>query len=300
MTKDEENAIEQLMSGNNSHPVSENAPRGLRQRSTLPLIIVAALFIIVPFLTWYATWFGRGLTDEKITEYISDETKPRHVQHALAQIAERLDKKDESARRWYPQIVALSNSNVAELRSNVAWLMGKDNRAQEFHAALLNLLKDKEPIVQRNAALSLITFGDASGRVVLREMLQPHALAAPVEGEVSSVLKDGTPVKMGMMLARIRQNDNQTLEVRAPLPGEISKVVVAEGTKLAAGETMLFIKPDSNSVWEALRGLYLVGERDDLPEVERYVQGVEKMPEEIKKQASQTAKAILERSGQSQ
>ena len=54
-----------------------------RRPSNIWLIIVASLFIIVPFLTWYFTWFGRSLSDEKIVEYLADEKKPRNIQHAL-------------------------------------------------------------------------------------------------------------------------------------------------------------------------------------------------------------------------
>jgi len=292
------------MSGNNSHPVSKAEPQErqeqARKRSTWPLIVVAVLFVVVPFLAWYGTWFGRDLSDEKITEYLSDEQKPRHVQHALAQIAARLEKKDGSARRWYPQIVALSKSNVAELRSNVAWLMGKDNQAEEFHSALLGLLQDAEPLVQRNAALSLVTFNDSKSLPVLRSMLQPYALAAPIAGTVSSILKESTPIRHGMMLSRLKANENQFVEVRSPLPGEMSKVVVAEGAEVKAGDTMLFISPDGEAVWEALRALYIMGQAEDLPAVERYAQGVEGMPEKIKEQAALTAKAIQGRSAKSQ
>jgi hypothetical protein len=290
------------MSGNNSHPevAPASLPKGLRQRATLPLIIVAALFIIVPFFAWYGTWFGRDLSDEKITEYLADEKNPRHVQHALSQLAERLDKRDAGVRRWYPQIVAVSNSNFAELRSNVAWLMGKDNQAQEFHDALLKLLHDNEPIVQRNAATSLVTFSDKNALPVLRSMLQPYALTSPVEGEVGSVLNEGSPVTVGMMLSRLKQGEDHMLEVRSPLPGEISKVTVAVGAKVKAGDTMLFIAPDSSTAWEALRALYLIGEKEDLPVVEQYAQGVRKMSKEIKEQAALTAKAIQSRSGKSQ
>ncbi len=285
------------MTGNNSHPVSDAATDGVRRkRSTWPLAVVAALFIIVPFLAWYGSWFGRDLSDEKITEYLSDEQKPRHVQHALVQIAARLEKRDGSAKRWYPQLVGLSNSSVAELRSNVAWLMGKDNQAEEFHAALLKLINDAEPIVQRNAALSLAAFKDQSCLPVLRSMLQPYSLTAPIAGSVSSVLKEGTPVRPGMMLSRIKQNENQFAEVRSPLPGEISKVVVSEGAPLAVGDPMLFISPDADTVWEALRALYILGQPQDLPAVERYAQGVEKMPEKIKVQAALTLKSIQSRS----
>lgn len=291
------------MSGNNSHPdtaAPAPLPKGLRQRATLPLIIVAALFIIVPFLAWYGTWFGRDLSDEKITEYLADEKNPRHVQHALSQLAGRLEKKDAGVRRWYPQIVAVSNSNFAELRSNVAWLMGKDNQSQEFHDALLKLLHDNEPIVERNAAISLVAFNDKSALPVIRSMLQPYALAAPIEGEVSSVLNEGAPVKVGMMLSRVKQNENQIVEVRSPLPGEIGKVSVSVGAKIKVGDTMLLIAPDSSSVWEALRALYLIGEREDLPVVESYARGVGKLPAEIKQQASLTAQAIQRRSENSQ
>ncbi len=290
------------MSGNNSHPeaVPPVLPKGLRQRATFPLMVVAALFIIVPFFAWYGTWFGRDLSDEKITEYLADEKNPRHVQHALSQLAERLDKKDAGARRWYPQIVAVSNSSFAELRSNVAWLMGKDNQSQEFHDALLRLVKDNEPIVQRNAAVSLVTFSDKSALPVLRSMLQPYALTSPVEGEVNSVLNEGAPVTVGMMLSRLKQGEKQILEVRSPLPGAISKVTVAVGAKIKTGDTMLFISPDSSTAWEALRALYLIGEKEDLPVVEQYAQGVGKMSKEIKEQAALTAKAIQSRSEKSQ
>lgn len=289
-----------LMDGKNSNQDTDDSRRGLRQRATLPLIIVAALFIIVPFLTWYGTWFGRDLSDDKVTEYLSDEKNPRHVQHALAKVAERLEKKDPNVRRWYPQIIALSNSNLAELRSNAAWVMGKDSHAPEFRVALQRLVGDKEPIVQRNAATALVVFGDNSGRSVLRSMLQPYSLTSPVDGQVDSVLKEGAPVKVGMMLARMKAGDDRALEVRSPLPGDIQKVVVSVGTNLKTGDTMLFISPDSDTVWEALRALYLVGERDDLPLVQQYEQGVDKMPDQIKQQAALTAKAIQNRSDKSQ
>jgi hypothetical protein len=48
---------------------------------------------IVPFLTWYGTWFGRALSDEKIAEYLADEKNPRHIQHALTQIEARMEER---------------------------------------------------------------------------------------------------------------------------------------------------------------------------------------------------------------
>jgi hypothetical protein len=270
--------------------------KGARRRSPVPLAILAALFVIVPFLAWYGTWFGRALSDEEIGEYLSDETKPRHVQHALSQIAERMDKRDESVKKWYPQILKLAESPVAELRLLVAWLMGKDNSSEEFHAALLRLIGDQEPIVRRNAALSLVTFGDASGRAELRAMLQPYTVVVPFEGTVASVLPAGSQLAVGSLLARLKDANGQLQELRSPLPGKINQVLAPEGTQVKAGEPLLSLAPDSNSVWEALRALYLVGQREDLAEIEKYSRGVEGLSERIKEQAALTAKAIESRS----
>src|ERR1044072_8336981 len=135
------------MTGNNSHPVKtdEGAPAAEpRRRSPWPLIVLAALFIIVPFLTWYGTWFGRNLSDDEIEKYLNDERSPRHVQTALNQIEERMEKNDAGVKRWYPRVVALAYSPVTELRKTAAWVMGNDNTSEEFHQTLLRLLDDSE------------------------------------------------------------------------------------------------------------------------------------------------------------
>ncbi|HEX8493204.1 MAG TPA: HEAT repeat domain-containing protein [Pyrinomonadaceae bacterium] len=285
------------MTGNNSHPAmaveGANAPR---RRSPWPLIVVAALFIIVPFFTWYGTWFGRSLSDADIEKYLNDERSPRHVQAALTQIEERMERNDASVKRWYPRIVALAFSPVAELRKTAAWVMGNDNKSEEFHQTLVRLLEDSEPVVRRNAAVQLVRFNDARGRAELRAILQPFTLSAPTNGTISSTLPAGSRILEGTMICRLKQEDELTREVRSPLPGKINDVRVATGAKVAAGDAILTITPDENFVYEALRALFLVGEREDLPEVLRYAEGVEGMPEQIKQQAAQTAKAIQSRS----
>src|SRR5437867_2728558 len=110
-----------------------------KRPSNIWLIIVAGLFIIVPFLTWYLTWFGRGLSDDEIAKYLSDENNPRHMQHALLQIEERIERGDGAATRFYPQIVGASRSTVPEVRKTAAWVMGQDNKSEEFHRALIDL-----------------------------------------------------------------------------------------------------------------------------------------------------------------
>src|SRR3712207_4755028 len=95
-----------------------------RRRTPWPLVVVAVLFVVVPFLSWYGTTFLRPLDDEKITEYLNDAAKPRHVQHALEQIDKRIVSDDagerEGARKWYPQIVAVASSPVPDLRMAAA------------------------------------------------------------------------------------------------------------------------------------------------------------------------------------
>src|ERR1051325_6603724 len=141
--------------------------------SNIWLIIVAALFIVVPFLTWYLTWFGRGLSDQELATYLSDQANPRHIQHALLQVEAKIEKGEPNVKQFYPQIIAASKSAVPEVRKTAAWVMGQDNKSEDFHAALSQLIKDEDPLVRRNAALQLVRFGDALGRDQLRAMLQP-------------------------------------------------------------------------------------------------------------------------------
>ncbi|HEX8473777.1 MAG TPA: HEAT repeat domain-containing protein [Pyrinomonadaceae bacterium] len=299
-------ALSDHASGNNHPPKQEESaatpPSSLnleRRRSPWPLALVAALFIIMPFLAWYGTWFGRALSDDDIEKYLRDE-KPRHVQHALSQVSERMAKGDASARRWYPQIVALTTHQVPDLRMTAAWVMGGDNKSEEFHAALAALLNDAEPIVRRNAALALVRFGDSRGRPELRAMLRPFTVTSNVGGTALTVLTEGTPVKRESMLAKYRTNDARrpTDELRSPLPGKIEKALLREGDTFQAGRELFVLAPDGASVWEALRALYLVGETEDLSDVERYATGVEGMSEEIKRQAALTVEAIKRRASQ--
>jgi hypothetical protein len=291
------------MAEDNSNGSSPTTTAGLRtirperRRVSIPLIILAILFVVVPFLTWYLTWFGRPLSDDNIGQYLSDEKNVRHVQQALSQVEERIEKGDASVKRWYPQIVALTNSNVVEIRKTAAWVMGQDNKSEEFHAGLLKLIEDPHPAVRRNAAVQLVRFGDASGRVELRAMLLPYNLTAPFEGKISSILKPGVEIRENAMIARIANAQNQIQEVRSPLSGKLSQVIKQEGTHVAAGDVVLTLAPDPDFIYEALRALFLVGAEEDLPEVERYERGVEGMPEQVKQQAAQTAKAIRSRSG---
>ncbi len=269
-----------------------------RRRSSLPILILAVLFVSATCLTWYFTWFGRDLSDAEITRYLADEKHPRHVQHALLQIEQRLEKGDANCWQWYAKILELTGSPETEFRMTTAWVMGYDNKSEAFHRALLKLLGDREPMVRRNAALALIRFNDASGRAELLAALRPLPVTAEVDGIVNSTLNEGSPVARGTLLARIREPSGIMVEVRSPQPGRIETISSRDGAAVGAGDTVLAISSDANSLWEVLRGLALIGRVEDLSEIERYTLGVGSLPERIKAQAALTAKAIQSRAVQ--
>jgi hypothetical protein len=290
------------MDGDNSNgnhhtgtPVASQATAA-RRRSPWPLAVVAALFIILPFLSWYGTTFWRELDDDEIEKYLNDEQKPRHVQHALEQIDRRIVSGDESARRWYPQVIRVAGNSLPDLRMAAAWVMGDDNKSAEFNAALRQLVRDEEPAVRRMAALSLSRFGDGSGRAELVAMLKPLSVELRFAATPITILPVGSVVTREAMVARVRDERGGVQEVRAPVAGRIERASAIDGRRLAAGEELLVLAPDAKNVWEALRALYLVGAPEDLPEIERYARGdVAGMSDEIKKQAALTAEAIKSR-----
>jgi HEAT repeats len=266
-----------------------------KRPSNLWLIIVAGLFIIVPFLTWYLSWFGRGLSDEDLASYLVDEKNPRHIQHALLQIEERIEKGDPSAKKFYPQIVDASKSSVPEVRKTAAWVMGQDNKSEEFHNALLPLIKDDEPLVRRNAALQLVRFGDASGRPELRAMLLPFEAKSPMGGTIAGLLPAGSNIRAGAMLARIRDAGNDLYEFRSPVDGKIaSPPLVKEGGPVAKDQTIARLLPDHASIIDAMRALAYVGTNDDLTIIDDS-RRIDTSPD-VANQAAQTTKAIRSRS----
>ena len=259
-----------------------------------PILILAALFVVATLLAWYFAWFGRGLSDANISKYLADESNPRHVQHALSQIQQRMERGDSSAKNWYPQIINLSGNPETEFRLTVAWLMGFDNTSPEFHKGLLKLVHDEQPLVRRNAALALVRFNDNSGRAELIAILKPYVLKAPADGTVQSSMREGTTVGRRTPLARIEQSDGAVVELRSPLPGRVNKIFKPNGSRVTRDENLLSLNSDEDSVWEALRGLAIVGTKDDLPVIETYVQSSDASAR-VKEQAALTAQAINHR-----
>lgn len=281
-----------------TNSTSRTASAGLSRRWLFAILITALLFVLMPFLFWRATWFGRALSDAEITKYLADREHPRKAQHALSQIADRILSRNPAARatvgQWYPEVIALSSSNVDELRITSAWVMGQDNTNPEFHATLLKLLHDSHPMVRRNAALSLVRHGDASGRPEIRAMLEAYMVAAPKAGVLGQRLKPGDTVNPGTLLGRI-QAGQENIEIRSQVPGILERWLVNAGVNVAAGEALLAISPSPSESWEALRALYLVGEPDDVPVIERYARAAGDVPDGVRRQAVLSAEAIRAR-----
>jgi hypothetical protein len=267
------------------------APR----RWTYAVLGLALLFVLMPFLFWRATWFGGPMTDAQIRSALSGRERPRDIQHALAQLEPRIRANDRNVGQWYPAIVALAANPVQQVRLTAAWVMGQDNHSPEFHQALLQLLRDSDPMVARNTALALVRFGDDSGHAVIAGMLQLAPVLSPVNGRLEQRLKIGDPVNPGAMVARIHTASGIT-DVRPSVPGAIQAWNLAEGATVTQGQAIALIAPSEEMVWEALRALYLTGTAADLSNIERYARPVDGMSNQVREQAQITAEAIRHRS----
>jgi hypothetical protein len=288
---------------------SASAPKPKRSMSRTQKILFFAtgwLIVLMPFLFWWNTWFGRHLSDQQLTEYLHDDKKPRHIQHALVQMGERMaqDKTQNNAKashdgvkQWYPDLLRLAAYPVEEVRNTDAWVMGQDTSGTGFHEALLKMLADSSPMVRGNAALSLVRFGDATGRVQIVALLQPATINAPINGRVVDADRPGTAIHQGGLLAKLATaGSSPTVEVRSPIPGRI-RSVSQPGANVAAGSEVAVVDPSTEQAWEALRALYLVGQADDLAAIRPYERNLPDIPDHVRQQAEETEKAIRTRAG---
>jgi len=271
---------------------------GLKRRWLFVILALTFLFVLMPFLFWQATWFGKPLNDAQLQKSLVDREHPREIQHALSQVADRMLARDaftrDSARQFYPQVVQIAQNGQDELRLTAAWVMGQDNSIPDFHQELVRLLQDPNPMVRRNAALALVRFDDASGLAEIRSMLQPSAVGASEAGALEQRLKPGESINPGTLLGRIRSG-NSTSELRSQIPGIIRQWLVPDKAAVAKGQPILRVDPSVSEIWESLRALYLVGQLDDLPAVRIYERNMPEMPDHLREQALLTEKAIQTR-----
>lgn len=268
-------------------------------RNRLLFFFTAWLIVLMPFLFWWNTWFGRQLSDQQLNEYLQDNKKPRHIQHALVQIGERVARHDASVTHWYPDVVRLASYPIEEVRNTDAWVMGQDASSKDassagFHEALLKMLNDPSLMVRGNAALSLVRFGDPTGRPQIVALLQPAKVTAPQAGKVIDASTVGTMIHQGGIIAKI-ESGGQTVEARSPISGRLREVSVKTGQSVAAGDDIATLDPGTEQVWEALRALYLVGQPEDLPAIRPYERELPEIPDHVRKQATETEQAIQKR-----
>jgi HEAT repeat len=292
--------------------VSSTEPEAKAKRSmsrTQKILFFATgwLIVLMPFLFWWNTWFGRHLSEQQMTEYLHDDKKPRHIQHALVQMGERMGAPDRThseksasntdVQRWYPDLVRLANDPVEEVRNTDAWVMGLDPSGAGFHEALLKMLADPSPMVRGNAALSLVRFGDPTGRPQIVALLQSAQISAPADGHVIDSDRPGTAVHQGGLLAKLATTTpSMPIEIRSPIPGRI-RSVSQPGANVAAGAEVAVVDPGTEQVWEALRALYLVGQLEDLSAIRPYERDLPDISNDVRKQALETEQEIRKRAG---
>ncbi len=260
-------------------------------RNRLLFLLTGWLIVLMPFLFWWNTWFGRQLSDQQLTEYLRDDKKPRHIQHALVQIGERMTRHDLSVTHWYPDVVRLASYSVEEVRNTDAWVMGQDTTGAGFHDALVKMLNDSSLMVRGNAALSLIRFGDSSGRPQIVALLHPAVVTAPQSGKVTDTSTVGTAIHQGGVVAKL-DAAGQTVEIRSPISGRLRELSVKSGQTVAAGDPIATLTPSADEVWEALRALYLIGQPEDIPAIQPYERDLPDIPGHVRQQAVATEKAI--------
>jgi hypothetical protein len=254
------------------------------------------LIVLMPFLFWWNTWFGRHLSDQQLTEYPHDDKKPRHIQHALVQLGDRMSHADAASKQWYPDLIQLAANPVEEVRNTDAWVMGQDTSGAGFHETLLKMLADSSPMVRGNAALSLVRFGDATGRPQIVALLQPAQISAPADGHVVDADRPGTAIHQGGLLAKLATAGAAApLEIRSPIPGRI-RSVSQPGANVTAGSEVAVVDPGTEQVWEALRALYIVGQMEDLRAIRPYERDLPDISNDVRQQAAETEKAIQGRS----
>ena len=308
-------APESLPSGDLSPAPAAPPKRGMSRRATFIVLLIAVSFVLMPFLFWRASWFGAPMSAAEISQALAPGAEPRATQHALAQLSALMDRNDPSARQWYPGIISAAGHADPQIRLTAAWVMGRDNTVPDFHRRLAEMLADPDAMVRANAALALVRFHDAAGRPQLLAMLQPFTVSAPsgfTAGTLRPRLKERDAVRPGTLLARIDlsvgadprgssagvrplENAPALIELRSPVPGTLQRWVGTAGAAVAPGQPICILAPDPQAAWEALRGLFLVGQPEDAPVVESFLRSSPDLPANVAKQARFTLQALQSR-----
>lgn len=266
---------------------------GVRLKYSLLAISILLGCVLIPFLFWHQTWFGRVLDSAELTEYLGNGDNSRKIQHGLTQLVSRIEQKDPTIHQWYDDVARLTEHPHVQIRGAVAWAMGHDPASELFHQALISMSTDPKPLVRRNVALSLARFGELAALAELRAMLQPHDIRAPVAGQVRAPRTPGEWVEAGIFLLQL-VNDEDIHKVYADVSGQILKGSAQDGTLVQAGDLLLTVAAHPRHIWESLRALYLIGTSQELLLVDTIASDAH-LSEDIRHQAKLTAEAIQKR-----
>jgi hypothetical protein len=158
------------------------------------------------------------------------------------------------------------------------------------------MLEDPSLIVRGNAALSLVRFGDSSGRPQIVSLLQPVTITATAAGRIMDTAVAGTPIHQGGLIAKL-QDGHQTRELRSPITGRVRTLSTATGASVIPGTAIATVEPGEEQVWEALRALYLIGQVEDLPAIRPYQRELPDLSDQVRRQALEAERSIRERAG---
>ena len=112
---------------------------------------------------------------------------------AAEKFSRRMSLSDEERREFEKQLKEAENEGNARVAEAFGAMIEEMGKAigKPLTAA------DGSPMVRRNAALSLVRFGDATGRDEIRSLLVPYSMPSPYAGALSVRLRTGDAVNPG-------------------------------------------------------------------------------------------------------
>ena len=263
----------------------------LKPQALLLILGVVLGTTLVVWFVWRMTWFGARLDDRTLIEHLAPDASPRDVQHAIHEVAARLEERQPGMERWVAPLVQASRRSEEPIRVMAAWAMQGDAAQPEFADRLREMLADPAPLVRRNAATSLARAPDDAARPVLREMLEPWTVTAPVAGRVSGLLGIDHVVRHGAKVAGI-ESQGREVAVLAPVPGRVLERMARDGDEVASGAPVLLLGPDPDHAMNAAKGLVFVGTREDVALLSLLASPRSAMPDRVQAQARAAIAAI--------
>jgi HEAT repeat protein len=272
-------------------PTPSPLPPPRKRPSMIPLGIMAILIGGALFMLWQQS-LRRNLSDAQLERYLQPTAGDRDTLHATEEISRRVERKDETRKRFYPAVIALASHPETEKRKAAAWVMGRDPAEESFREPLVKLLADEVTLVRHNAALALVLHRSEAARPVLLSMLKETTVAAPAAGTFHPKAKVGEVASLNLPLGTITSASGEAL-VNAPVEGRVL-TITAEGAEVAQGALVATIGPDPASANSALQALTLpgVGRPEDAEVIEAFLKSMPDLQQQVRDQAQQALLAV--------